>query len=137
MTLPPLTHKETVVLPPALKIPPSDPAASVPGRGDKEDPKSMVLITDGIQPVQARIVQKIDAGDFVDFAELLQNQFPQEDLSLPTSHSGVVLVQSLDSLKRKKKRITDFQSWAEALMVYVAVKCRHSDPHAGIWGHQS
>ena len=76
----------------------------------------------------AKVVQKIDAGEFIDFADLLQDQLPQDDLNIPASHSGVILVQSLKSLKKKKKRITDFQSWAEAFMVYVATKYRSSCP---------
>lgn len=36
-------------------------------------------------------------------------------------HLGLVLVQSLESLKRKKRKIKNVQLWAEALMVYVAI----------------
>ena len=64
----------------------------------------------------------------------LQDQYPQEDLSLPQNHTGVVLVQSLESLK-KKKRITDFHSWTEAFMVFVAAKYRSTAPVVAIWRH--
>ena len=56
------------------------------------------------------------------YVDLMQDQLPQEDLNLPPNQAGVVLVQSIESLRRKKKRIVDFQSWVEAFMVFVAVK---------------
>ena len=87
---------------------------------EKGEAVSMVPIADGIQPVPARIAQKVESGEYVDFADLLQDQLPADDLSLPPNHSGVVLVQSLETLKCKKKRVIDFCSWAEAFMVYLA-----------------
>ena len=54
------------------------------------------------------VIDKIDLGEFVDLGDLLQDQMPQDDIILPDPKSGVVLVQSLESLK--KKRITNFQS---------------------------
>lgn len=95
---------------------------------EKEEDTAMVAIVEGIQPVPKKVVRKIESGEFVDFADLLQDQFPSEELNLPSSHSGVVLVQSLDSLKRKKKRVNDFQGWVEALLVYAAVRCRDTLP---------
>ena len=115
------TDKES--LPPPLVVP-DKKEGEVP-RG-KED-GSMVPIVEGIQPISGKLVQKIDAGEFIDFADLRQDQLPQEDLNLPPNHAGVVLVQSIESL-RKKKRIVDFQSWAEAFMVFVAVRYREACP---------
>ena len=95
---------------------------------EKEESAAMVAIVEGIQPLPKRVVKKVDANEFVDFADLLQDQFPSEELNLPPSQEGVVLVQSLDALKRKKKRVGDFPTWIEALLVYTAVKCRESAP---------
>ena len=94
---------------------------------EKEEESSMVAVVEGIQPLPKKVVKKIDACEYVDFSDLLQDQFLAEELNLPSSHSGVVLVQSLDSLK-KKKRVGDFQAWIEALLVYAAVKCRDALP---------
>ena len=63
----------------------------------------------------------------MDLGDLLHDQVPQDDILLPDPKSGVVLVQSLESLK-KKKRITDFQSWSEAFMVFVAAKFHKVQP---------
>lgn len=53
--------------------------------------KAMVPIAEGIQPVLARIVQR--TGEFVEFTDLLQDQLPPDDLNLPASLSGVVMVE--------------------------------------------
>ena len=68
----------------------------------------MVAIVEAIQPLPKRVVRRVDANEYVDFADSLQDQFPSKELNLPPSHEGVVLVQSLDVLKRKKKRVGDF-----------------------------
>ena len=100
----------------------------VEGKGKEED-LALIPVAEGIQPVVRKIVKKVDNNEFVDFADLLQDQFAYEqDLSLPAAQSGLVLVQSLESLRKKKKKITDFQSWVEALMVFVAIKYRNANP---------
>lgn len=61
----------------------------------------MMAIVEGIQPLPRKVVQKVDSNEFVEFADLLQDQFPQDELSLPPSHTGVVLVHSLESLRKR------------------------------------
>lgn len=114
--------------------PPEDPADAsellrrLRAAKEKEEAVAMVPVAEGIQPVSVRIVQKVDKGEFVEFADLLQDQFQHEELSVPPELAGAVVVHTLDSLKRRKKKITSFQAWVEALMVYVAIRCRESDP---------
>ena len=96
--------------------------------GSAKKETTFVSVTEGIQPVPSKVVEKIDTGEFVDLGDLLQDQVPQEDLMLPDPKSGVVLVHSLDSLQKKKKKIRDFHSWVEAFMVFVATKYRSSQP---------
>ena len=95
---------------------------------EKEELATMVPVAEGIQPISSKIAQKVDRGEFIEFADLLQDQFPQDELSLPPELSGAVVVHTIESLKKRKKKIVDFQVWAEALMVYVAIKCRSSNP---------
>ena len=97
--------------------------------GKKKDVESaMVAMVEGVQPLPRRVVRKVDQNEFVDFADLIQDQFPQEEFSIPASHTGVVLVQSLETLKKKKKKVMDFHSWVEALLVYTAAKYRDTLP---------
>lgn len=101
-------------------MPPLIPMDKDKGEGrakGKEEMAAMTPIAEGIQPLPAKLVQRIDSGEFIDFSDLLQDQLPQEDFSFPSGHAGVVLVQSLETLR--KKHITDFQAWAEAFMVFV------------------
>ena len=93
----------------------------------RKDPTS-IPIAEEIQPLSSKVIDKIELGEFVDLGDLLQDQVSQDDIVLPDPKSGVVLVQSLESLKKKKKRITDFQSWSEAFMVFVAAKFRKVQP---------
>ena len=132
LNLPPLADRE-VPQPPAGTGAKEDLGTDkgVEGKGKEED-LALIPVAEGIQPVVRKIVRKVDNNEFVDFADLLQDQFAYEqDLSLPAAQSGLVLVQSLESLRKKKKKITDFQSWVEALMVFVAIKYRNANPE--VW----
>uniref|UniRef100_A0A1X7T4X9 Uncharacterized protein n=1 Tax=Amphimedon queenslandica TaxID=400682 RepID=A0A1X7T4X9_AMPQE len=92
----------------------------------KKEP-AFIPIAEGIQPLASKVVNKIDSSEFVDLGDLLQDQIPHDELTLPDLKSGVVLVQSLESLK--KKRITDFQSWVEGgLHSVVVTKFRTLQP---------
>ena len=113
-----------------LRLPPIEGEVATVGETGtgptRKDPTS-IPIAEGIQLLPRKVIDKIDLGEFVDLGDLLHDQVPQDDILLPDPKSGVVLVQSLESLK-KKKRITDFQSWSEAFMVFVAAKFHKVQP---------
>ena len=104
---------DSLDLPPLTGVTPPSTEVKVPeskaGEKGKEEDSSLVPVTEGIQPVVKKIVKKVDNNEFVDFTDLLQDQFSyKQDLSLPANQTGLVLVQSLESLRRKRKKITDF-----------------------------
>ena len=121
LDLPPLSNRED-------SVQPKDVVHLSGPTKDKEEDTALVPVAEGIQPVPRKIAKKVDSKEFVDFADLLQDQFATEDLSIPATQSGLVLVQSIESLRKKKKRITDFHAWVEALLVFVAIKYREANP---------
>ena len=55
----------------------------------------------------------------MDLDDLLQEQYAREEV--PPVREGVLLVQSVESSRRKRKRVSDFADWVEAFSVLVAV----------------
>lgn len=78
LSLPPLTDKE------------GDIGGVVKDKLKEDGPggTSAIPIVEGIQPLPFKIVQKIDQAEFVDFADLLQDQFPTDEIRLP-DHTGI------------------------------------------------
>ena len=83
-----------------------------------------VLVTEGIQPV-VKIIKRVNNNEFVDFTDLLQDQFSYEhDLSIqkPNRPGACAFVGGAEAQEE------DNRLRAEALMVFVAIKLRNSNP---------
>lgn len=79
------------------------------------------LLMEGIPPIASRLVEKARTWQFIDLADLLTDSASRTDEPLLSAAAGsVLLVQSLDQVRRKKKQITDIASWAQAYAIYVA-----------------
>lgn len=100
--LPPITD-EGLVPPSLAELAKGKETGEVPVLKEKDETATMVTVAEGIQPLPKK-VRRVDVG-------ICRYQFPQEDLTLPSAPTGILLVQSLDSLRRRKKKVTDFHSW--------------------------
>lgn len=62
-------------------------------RGKEREGKRRGVINDGnvegVQPVPRRVVWKVDSNEFSD---LIQDQFPQDELNIPSSHRNFSLL---------------------------------------------
>ena len=66
-------------------------------------------------------MEKIRARHYVDLADLLTDSVAKSDDALiPATQGQILLVQSVEQVKRKKKQITDVASWAQAFAIFVA-----------------
>ena len=88
-------------------------------KGAEGQGEEKVLVAEGLRPISARLWKRIIAWKFVDLDDLLQEQYTREEV--PPVREGVLLVQSVESSKRKRKRICEFADWVEAFSVLVAV----------------
>lgn len=88
----------------------------------KDSPKSgTTFLTEGIPPLSSRLVERIQAWQYVELAELLTDGTAKTEEPLPQAMDGqVLLVQSIDQVKRRKKKITDVATWAQAFSIYAA-----------------
>ena len=88
----------------------------------RDAPKSATtFLMEGIPPVASRLVERIQAWQYVDLAELLTDAMGKSEEPLPQATEGQILfVQSLDQVKRRKRKISDIATWAQAFSVYVA-----------------
>ena len=104
--------------------------------GDKQEQEKPsttepVMIAEGLRPLSRKIVQKIQNWEFTDMEELLPNPRSNMGIVLPQRQDGVLIIQSIENLKRKKPRITSYPQWVEAFAVYTAViaqKCPQAIP---------
>lgn len=80
-----------------------------------------MLLVEGIPPIPARMVERIRSWQYVDLAELLVDPTAKSEETTWAAAAGqVVLVQSMDQLKKRRRQITDIASWIQAFSVYVA-----------------
>ena len=74
-------------------------------------------------------------------ADLLSETTGKSDETLPhTAEGQILLVQSIDQVKKKKKKITDVASWSQAFASYVATlaaaEATTKEELAGLMAHQ-
>ncbi len=95
------------------------------------------ILSEGLAAIPARLVSKIQRGEYIDMAELLQH-------NLEALHRGTLLEQSAGTShpsKRNRREVTDLLSWVQCFGSYTAiVMSAHpedeatyglSDPHRG------
>lgn len=88
-----------------------------------------MLISDGLPPVPAKLVKKIQEGRFVEMAELLA------DTLISPEYAGD---QNPDSNKRKPKEVTNIMDWVQCFGVFMAI-ISLKEPHRipDLIGYQS
>ena len=82
--------------------------------------KKRVFIGEGLPPITAKAVEKIERGDYVDFRDLLPS--PEDTTLTDLEEQGIVVVSSTKQVRPRKKQIQDLATWMEAFLVFVAVK---------------
>ena len=88
---------------------------------DKGSTGETVIIAEGLRLLPCKIVQKIQSGEFVDLELLLPNPRAKSEVALSQRQDGVLVVQFLENLKKRKPRILVYPQWVEAFSVYTAV----------------
>ncbi len=84
----------------------------------------MVCVGTGLPPIPKRLVDKIQADEYVDFTDL---PLPAKDKSKVSPIQGdgqIVVVQAADLLQTRKI-IPDLATWAHCFAIYVAVWGAH------------
>ena len=97
------------------------------GVGPSQVPnQERVFLVEGIRPIPQKVVERARAWQFVNLAELIPNKpySPEDEMSLlqqAQAEGKIVLVQSVEQLKRARKQITDIVSWLEAFGTLMAI----------------
>ena len=88
---------------------------------EKSSPGETAIIAEGLRPLPRKLIQKIQNWEFTDLEMLLPNPRAKSEVALSQRQDGVLVVQSLENLKKRKPRILVYPQWVEAFSVYVAV----------------
>ena len=84
----------------------------------KEEPQKPFLLSEGLPPVPAKLVTRIQKGEFIDMAELLQDNLEaQRRGALQESGSA----SASPSQSRPRREIPDLLSWVQCFGMYTAV----------------
>ena len=109
----------------------SESSEDIPLKDTTSADKSLppMLISDGLPPVPAKLVKKIQEGHFVEMAELLA------DTLISPEYAGD---QNSDSNKWKPKEVTDIMNWVQCFGVFMAI-ISLQEPHRipNLIGYQS
>ena len=88
---------------------------------------STTVIAEGIPPIATKLLEKIQRWEYVDLSDLLSEASSKvDDMPTYTTQNQVILVQSVDQIKRKKKQILDIETWLQAFSIYAAALTAHS-----------
>lgn len=89
----------------------------------KKQEQAMTAIGTGLAALTSKVVEKMKAGEYVDFADLP----PAKGKSRPAPQllEGQVIVVEAADLIRTRKVIPDLATWAQCFALYVAVVAAH------------
>jgi len=100
-----------------------------PGKVSAQD---LQFIVEGIRPVPKKLVEKARLWQFINIAELLPSKSHGEDdlsrIKQAQADGQVVLVHSMDQVKKTRKDIPDILSWVEAFGTLVATVAMDQPP---------
>ncbi len=97
---------------------------------------TMVRVGTGLPPIPKRLVDKIQADEYVDFSELP----PAKGKSrvAPIQGDGQIVVVQAADLLQTRKIIPDLTTWAQCFAIYAAVRGAHQpNKLADLMGYQS
>ena len=111
--------------------------AGLTGAGGSAKAKcQMVCLGAGLPPIPKRLVDKIQANEYIDFTELPPAR-GKGRVSAPQNDGQIVVVQAADLLQARKV-IPDMATWSQCFALYVAVLGAHQPSRlADLMGYHS
>lgn len=89
--------------------------------GEKQ--ASMIQLGLGLASLSKRTVERIHAGEYVDFAELPPAKGKMR--AIPQSVEGQVIIVQAEDLMQTKKLIPDLPTWLQCFALFVSVAAKH------------
>ena len=91
-----------------------------------EHSSQLVTIGQSLPLLPQKLVQQIQAGEFVDFGELPPAKGKQ--LAPPTTYTSQIVLVQLQEVSRHRRLIPDYNTWSQCFAIYTAVMATHQ-PH--------
>uniref|UniRef100_A0A1X7VIM1 C3H1-type domain-containing protein n=1 Tax=Amphimedon queenslandica TaxID=400682 RepID=A0A1X7VIM1_AMPQE len=100
----------------------------------RAEESELVWVGEGFPPVPAKVVSRIEKGDYVDLKDLLQQKPSMDESNLSDlEEQGIVVVTAGKHLRSQIKQMRDLATWIEAFMTYVAIRAKKSPELVGIY----
>ena len=97
------------------------------------DPPSVLSIGPGLPPVPRKLITHIQAGEFVDMAELLPDR-----MGITTTPSFLSHKNEKQPFKTKRRQVTNITEWVQCYSIYVAVlTSKYPDKIQDLMGYQA
>ena len=97
---------------------------------------SLVAVGEGLPLIPKKLVEKIQAGEYIDFSELPPAKGKAR--SLPPHWEGHILVVQLEDLEGSKRLIPDFQTWVQCFAIYAAtVVIKHPEKFSSLMAYMT
>ena len=114
-----------------------DHVSTITGDKTKEqgtsDPASVLSIGAGLPPVPRKLVTRIQAGEFVDMAELLP-----DCMGITSTPSFLSDKDEKQPFKTKRRQVTNITEWVQCYSIYVAVlTSKYTDKIQDLMGYQA
>ena len=109
------------------------------GTGIPTTKNPIAIVAEGLPPIPTKLLEKIQRWEYIDLALLLRDTKSYELAGYQPSNQ-VLVFQSIEQLQRKKKSITDLQSWVQTFSVYAVTlggaRSISYEQSVGLWAHQ-
>ena len=107
--------------------------------GAAHESRATVLISEGLPPIQVKLLEKIRRWEFVDLALLLHDPSSRLEELLLQQKGEVMIVQSVEQAQKRRKQIVDIFTWSKAFAIYGAALCSEEtttrEEAVGLWAH--
>ena len=88
---------------------------------EQPTPSSMVIVAEGIHPIQAKLVEQIRRWEYVDLAKLLRGQEMVPEEATVVVDGQKLLMEVAQRGQRRQSAISNIWGWLQAYFRYIAV----------------
>ena len=100
--------------------------------------RTTVLVTEGLPPIPAKLLERIRRWEFIDLAQLVFDASKDDPgIRQQPPSEGILIVQSMEQMQCRRKAVNDIFTWSKAFAIYAAAlsgaELTTKEECAGLW----